>query len=40
MAAAPAVRSDWTVNAVMIAIGIVAALVGCLSFAHRDLKGA
>jgi ABC-2 type transport system permease protein len=40
MAAAPAVHSNWTVNAVMIGIGIVAAIVGCLFFAHRDLKGA
>jgi putative exporter of polyketide antibiotics len=40
MAAAPAGHPNWTVNAVMIAIGIVAALVGCLLFGHRDLKAA
>jgi ABC-2 type transport system permease protein len=40
MAAAPAVHPNWTVNAVMIGIAIFAALFGCLSFTHRDLKAA
>jgi ABC-2 type transport system permease protein len=40
MAAAPAVHPNWTVNGVMIGIGVVAALVGCLLFSHRDLRGA
>jgi ABC-2 type transport system permease protein len=39
MAASPAVHPNWTVNAVMLGIGIVAAFLGCLSFSHRDLKG-
>jgi ABC-2 type transport system permease protein len=40
MAAAPAVPPNWAVNAVMIGIGVVAMLVGCLLFGHRDLKPA
>jgi ABC-2 type transport system permease protein len=40
MAAAPAVHPNWTVNGVMIGTGVVAALVGCLFFSHRDLRGA
>jgi ABC-2 type transport system permease protein len=40
MAAAPAVHPNWIVNAVMIAIGVAAALAGCLLFGHRDLKAA
>ena len=40
MAAAPAVHPNWTVNVVMIGIGIVATLLGCFLFGHRDLKTA
>lgn len=38
MAAAPAVDPNWTVNAVMLAIGAAAALVGLTSFRWRDLQ--
>jgi ABC-2 type transport system permease protein len=40
MAAAPAVHPNWTVNGVMTGLGGVAALVGCLLFSRRDLRGA
>lgn len=37
MAAAPAVDPNWAVNAVMLGIGAVAALLGIASFRRRDL---
>lgn len=40
MAAAPAANPNWTVNAVMIAIGAGAAVVGGAWFSRRDLEGA
>ena len=40
MAAAPAVDPNWTVNAVMMAIGAAGVLVGLASFSRRDLQGA
>jgi ABC-2 type transport system permease protein len=40
MAAAPAVRPDWAVGAVMVAVGLASALLGTAAFARRDLQGA
>jgi hypothetical protein len=31
---------QWDMAAILIAIGIAAAIAGTLAFAHRDLKGA
>ena len=39
MAAAPAVAPDWTSAAALTAVGLVAALLGGLAFARRDLAG-
>ena len=39
MASAPAVPPDWKANGAMLAIGIVAALIGGLAFRLRDLQG-
>jgi ABC-2 type transport system permease protein len=39
MAAAPATPIDWSTNAVMIVIAVVAAGLGVELFRHRDLKG-
>ena len=35
----PAVAPDWTSGAVMLGIGVLAALAAALLFAHRDLAG-
>ncbi len=40
MAAAPAVDPNWTVNGVMIGVGLVTALFGLASFRRRDLAAA
>ena len=39
VAPAPAVDPDWRAAAVMVAIGILAAVVGGLAFTRRDLEG-
>ena len=39
MTAAPAVAADWTADAVLLAIGTVAALAGGIAFRDRDLLG-
>lgn len=39
MAPAPASAPNWTVGAVMIGIGAVAAIIGAVAFRHRDLTG-
>jgi ABC-2 type transport system permease protein len=39
MAAAPAVRPDWTTGAVMVGIGATCAGVGALAFRLRDVQG-
>jgi hypothetical protein len=39
MAAAPAVAPDWTSAAIMVAVGAVAAGLGGVAFAHRDVQG-
>ena len=39
MASAPAVSPNWRANAAMLAIGIVAAMIGALAFSRRDLQG-
>ena len=39
MAAAPAVRPDWTTGAVMVGIGAACAGVGALAFRLRDVQG-
>ncbi len=39
MAAAPAASPDWTTGGVLVAVGAVAAVLGGIAFAHRDLKG-
>ncbi len=40
MAAAPAINPDWTSNALMTAIGVLAAAAGALAFGRRDLASA
>ena len=40
MAAAPAVDPNWTVNGVMIAVGVATAVFGLVSFRRRDLAAA
>ncbi len=40
MTAAPAVAPNWTVDAVMLGIAVVAAATGIAAFARRDLQGA
>jgi ABC-2 type transport system permease protein len=40
IARAPAAPVQWDMAAILIAIGIAAAIAGTLAFAHRDLKGA
>jgi ABC-2 type transport system permease protein len=40
MAAAPAVHPNWTVNAVMLAIGAAGVVVGLAWFRRRDIQGA
>ncbi len=37
MAAAPSVTPDWTTDAVMVALGVLAAALGILAFERRDL---
>jgi putative exporter of polyketide antibiotics len=39
MAAAPATSINWSANAIMVAIGAAAAIVGVGAFERRDLKG-
>lgn len=39
MASAPAVSPHWEANGIMVAIGVVAAVVGGLAFRRRDLQG-
>jgi ABC-2 type transport system permease protein len=39
MAAAPAVSPHWTTNGVLVAIGVVCALVGAVGFTLRDIQG-
>jgi ABC-2 type transport system permease protein len=39
MAAAPAAPVNWTTNAVMVSIALVATVLGVELFRHRDLKG-
>jgi ABC-2 type transport system permease protein len=36
---APAVAPDWRSGAVLVGIGVLAAMLGLLRFAHRDLAG-
>jgi ABC-2 type transport system permease protein len=38
MAAAPAVAPNWTVNGVMIAIGVAGGIIGGLAFQRRDVQ--
>jgi polyether ionophore transport system permease protein len=40
IARAPAAPVQWDMAAILIAIGIAAAIAGALAFTHRDLKGA
>ena len=39
MASAPAASPNWTVNAVMVAVGAACALLGAVAFSRRDLVG-
>jgi ABC-2 type transport system permease protein len=39
MASAPAASPNWTVNGVMVAVGVGCALLGGLAFSRRDLVG-
>jgi ABC-2 type transport system permease protein len=39
MASAPAVSPHWQANGVMVAIGVVSAVIGCGAFHRRDLRG-
>jgi ABC-2 type transport system permease protein len=39
IASAPAVPPDWRSDGGLVAVGVVAALIGCASFARRDLRG-
>ena len=39
MAAAPAVAPNWTTDAVMVAVGVLAATVGGIAFMRRDIQG-
>jgi ABC-2 type transport system permease protein len=39
MASAPAVPPHWGANGVMVAIGVVSALIGGIAFNRRDLQG-
>jgi ABC-2 type transport system permease protein len=39
MASAPAVSPHWEANVVMVAIGVVSALIGGIGFKRRDLQG-
>ena len=39
MASAPAASPNWTVNGVMVAVGVACALLGGLAFSRRDLVG-
>jgi ABC-2 type transport system permease protein len=40
MASAPGVPPNWEANGIMVAVGVLAALVGALTFRRRDLQGA
>jgi ABC-2 type transport system permease protein len=40
IARSPAAPVQWDMAAILVAIGIAAAIAGTLAFAHRDLKGA
>jgi ABC-2 type transport system permease protein len=39
MASAPAVPPDWRADGVLVAVGVVAAVVGGAVFVRRDLRG-
>jgi ABC-2 type transport system permease protein len=39
MAAAPAVAPNWGTNAIMVAVGATAAVIGAWGFTRRDLQG-
>jgi ABC-2 type transport system permease protein len=39
MAAAPAIRPNWTSGAIIIGLGVAAASAGVVAFGHRDLAG-
>ena len=39
MAAAPAVAPNWTSEGVLVAVGVLAAVLGGVAFGRRDLKG-
>jgi ABC-2 type transport system permease protein len=39
MASAPAVSPHWEANGIMVAIGVVAAVLGAVAFDRRDLQG-
>ena len=39
MAAAPAVAPNWTSGGVLVAVGVLAAVLGGVAFGRRDLKG-
>lgn len=40
MASSPAVPPHWEADGVMVAIGVVSALIGGIAFKRRDLQGA
>jgi ABC-2 type transport system permease protein len=40
MASAPGVPPNWEANGIMVAVGVLAALVGAVTFRRRDLQGA
>ena len=39
MASAPAVSPHWEANGIMVAIGVVSAVLGGVAFRRRDLQG-
>lgn len=39
MSAAPAVSPNVTSDSMMVLIGVIAAVAGCVAFAHRDVQG-
>ena len=39
MASAPAASPNWTVNAIMVAVGAGCALLGTVAFSRRDMVG-
>jgi putative exporter of polyketide antibiotics len=40
MAPAPAADPNWTTSLGLVAVGLVAGVVGAVAFARRDLRGA